>query len=57
MLWIWLFSAASSCKLLENLICFSLIILYPNMLFASHHLYHVFRLLTLCFFLPIGIWL
>jgi hypothetical protein len=57
MLWIWLFSAASSCKLLENLISFSLIILYPNMLFASHHLYHVFRLLTLCFFLPIGIWL
>jgi hypothetical protein len=25
MLWIWHFSAASSCKLLENLICFSLI--------------------------------
>jgi hypothetical protein len=49
MLWIWKFSASSSCKLLESLICFSLIILYRNVLFASHHLYHVFCLLTLCF--------
>jgi hypothetical protein len=56
MLWIWHFSAASSCKLLENSICCSLIILYRNVLFSSHHLYHVFCLLTLCFLL-IGIWL
>jgi hypothetical protein len=51
MLWIWHFSTASSCKLLENLICFSLIILYRNVLFTSHHLYHVLCLLTLYFFL------
>jgi hypothetical protein len=57
MLWIRHFSAASSCKLLEYLICFSLIILYRNVLFASHHLYHLFCLLTLSFFLLIGIWL
>jgi hypothetical protein len=57
MLWIWHFSAASSCRLLENLICFSLIILYRNVVFASHHLYHVFCLLTLCFFLLTRIWL
>jgi hypothetical protein len=50
MLWIWHLSAASSCNLLENLICFSLVSLYQNVLFASHHLYHVFCLLTLCFF-------
>jgi hypothetical protein len=31
-------------------------VLYRNVLFASHHLYyHVFCLLTLCFFLLIGI--
>jgi hypothetical protein len=57
MLWIWYFSAASSCKLLQNLICFSLIILYQNVLFASHHLCHVFCFLRLDFFLLIGIWL
>jgi hypothetical protein len=57
MLWIWHFSAASSCKLLKKLICFSLIILYRNVLFATHHLYHVFCLFTLCFFLLMGIWL
>jgi hypothetical protein len=59
MLWIWHFSAASSCKLLENLICFSLITSSMELcLFGSHHLYyHVFCLLILCFFLLIGIWL
>jgi hypothetical protein len=30
-------------------------IIYRNVFFASHHLYHVFCLLTLCFFLLIGI--
>jgi hypothetical protein len=57
MLWIWYFSATSSCKLLKILIFFSLIILYRNVLFASHHIYHAFCLLALCFFLLIGIWL
>jgi hypothetical protein len=50
MLWIWHFSAALSYMLLENLICFSLIILYRNVLFASHHLYHVFASLHFIFF-------
>jgi hypothetical protein len=59
MLWIWHFSTASSCKLLENLICFSLITSsIERCFFASHHLYyHVFCLLILCFFLLVGIWL
>jgi hypothetical protein len=43
-------SVALSYKLLENLICFSLIIFYRNVLFASDHIYHVFCLLTLYFF-------
>jgi hypothetical protein len=51
MLWIWHFSTTSSCMLLTNHIH------YRNVLFASHHLYHVFCLLTLCSFLLIGIWL
>jgi hypothetical protein len=48
MLWIWHFPTASSCKLFENLICFSLIsssiklcflphIIFITMYFASLH--------------------
>jgi hypothetical protein len=36
MLWIWHFSAVSSCKLLENLICFSLITSSIKMCFLPH---------------------
>jgi hypothetical protein len=36
MLWIWHFSAASSCKLLENLICFSLITSSIETCFLPH---------------------
>jgi hypothetical protein len=36
MLWIWYFSAASSCKLLENVICFSLITSFIELCFLPH---------------------
>jgi hypothetical protein len=42
MLWIRHFFATSSCKLLESLIFFSLIILYRNVIFASHHFFTMY---------------